>query len=51
MIYWLIVNRLNKKRLKRLNEILEHHMAEAHALSHEVCIFMYIYIDYHHMSL
>ena len=44
MIYWITVKRLNKKRLKRLNEILECHMEGVHALSHKVFAFIYIYI-------
>ena len=44
MIFWVIVKQLNEKRLKRLNTILERHMARVHALSHEIFAFIYIYI-------
>ena len=38
------MKRVNKKRLKRLNAILEHHMARPHTPPHEVSAFKYIYI-------
>ena len=43
MIYQVTI----KKKLheKRLNAILEYHVAEPHALSHEVSAFIYIYIE------
>ena len=55
MIFWVTVKRVNEKRLKRLNAILECHMAGPHTLPHEVdtyiYIYIYIYIDYLNSSL
>ena len=43
MIFWMTVKKkLNERRLKMLNEILEHHMAGVHALS-----LLYLYLYYY----
>ena len=36
---------LMKRGKKMLNTILKHHMAEPHALPHEVSAYIYIYIE------
>ena len=38
MIFWITVKKLNEKRLKMLNEILECYMAGTYALPHEVFV-------------
>ena len=47
MIFWVTVKRVNEKRLKRLNAILEHHMARPHSLPHEVSDFIYFDISFY----
>ena len=44
MIFFITTKKLNEKRLKMLNKILERHMRGAHALPHEVSVFIHIYI-------
>ena len=43
-IFWVTIKKVNEKKLKKLNAILERYMARAHALPHEVSAFIYIYI-------
>ena len=56
MIFWIIIKkkkklneknfffkRFNEKKLKMLNEILKRYMAGAHAISHKVSAYIYIY--------
>ena len=44
MIFFITTKKLNEKRLKMLNKILECHMRGAHALPHEVSAFIHTYI-------